>query len=104
MQQIDPQFLSYIRKGGWKKEGDMARVIKRLLNHIAWLEGKLGLKRNKVFFEWVGGKRKDSMANLLPCIHGPFGDLPFPHSSDLCFFLCIEASSARYEQEAFCEE
>mgnify|MGYP003624254739 CR=1 FL=1 len=40
MQQIDPQFLSYIRKGGWKKEGDMARVIKRLLNHIAWLEGR----------------------------------------------------------------
>ena len=40
MQQIDPNFLSYIRNGGWKKEGDMARVINRLINHIDWLEQK----------------------------------------------------------------
>ena len=40
MQQIDPNFLSYIRNGGWKKEGDMARVINRLFNHIDWLEQK----------------------------------------------------------------
>ena len=40
MQKIDPQFLRYIRHGGWKKEGDMARVINRLINHIDWLEQK----------------------------------------------------------------